>query len=61
MECLPFVLFSSVVFDNKSKIVSAAIIPDFIAIWVPFNFGTFKNPGLHPTKQPPGNDNFGTD
>ncbi len=57
----PFVLFSSVEFFNKSNILSAAIIPDFIAVWVPLIFGTFKNPGLHPIKQPPGNESFGTD
>jgi len=56
---LPFVFFSSVDFDNKSNIDSAAIIPDFIAVCVPLIFGTFKNPGLHPTKQPPGNESFG--
>ncbi len=57
----PLVLFSSVDFASKSKILSAASIPDFIAVWVPLIFGTFKNPGLQPTKQPPGNESFGTD
>ena len=40
---------------------SAAVMPDFIAVCVPLIFGTFKNPAVHPTKQPPGNVNFGTD
>lgn len=61
MKFIPLPLFSSVEFDNKSNIVSAASIPDFIAVCVPFIFGTFKNPGLQPTKQPPGNESFGTD
>lgn len=53
--------FSSVALDNISKTDSAASIPDFIAVCEPLIFGTFKNPGLHPTKQPPGNDSFGID
>ena len=44
---------------NSSTIASAANMPLFIALWVPFILATFINPGLQPTRQPPGNVNFG--
>ena len=48
--------FSSV---KASKAHSAASIPDFIAVCVPLIFGTFINPGLQPTRRPPGKANLG--
>jgi hypothetical protein len=54
-------LFSLVDFNNNLKILSLAIIPDFIAVCTPLIFGVFKKPGLHPIKQPPGNESFGID
>lgn len=51
--------FSSSV--TKSNTDSAANMPLFIALWVPFIFGTFINPGLHPIKQPPGKVSLGMD
>jgi len=58
--CVPFVLLVSVELLIASKILSAASMPDFIAVCVPLIFGTFKNPGLQPAKQPPGNESLGT-
>jgi len=40
---------------------SAAIIPLFIALWVPFTLGTFIKPGAHPIRAAPGTASFGTD
>lgn len=54
-----FETFSSSV--TKSNTDSAANMPLFIALWVPFIFGTFINPGLHPIKQPPGKVSLGMD
>lgn len=51
--------FSSSV--TRSNTDSAASMPLFIALWVPFIFGTFINPGLHPIKQPPGKVSLGMD
>lgn len=51
--------FSSSV--TRSNTDSAANMPLFIALWVPFIFGTFINPGLHPIKQPPGKVSLGMD
>ena len=48
--------FSSVI---VSKIDSAASIPPFMALCVPFNRATFMKPGLQPAKHPPGNVSFG--
>ena len=46
---------------SASKIASAAVIPDFIAVCVPLIFGTFRNPAVSPTSSPPGNVSFGID
>ena len=46
---------------SASKIASAAVIPDFIAVWVPLIFGTLRNPAVSPTSSPPGNVSFGID
>lgn len=56
-EWLPVISFGSS--PIISKILSAANIPVFIALWLPFIFGTFIKPGLQPTRQPPGNVNLG--
>lgn len=52
----PLVL-EGVVSDSiiASIALSAANIPLFMALWVPLILGTFKNPAVQPTKQPPGN------
>ena len=44
-----------------SRIVDAAIMPDFIAKCVPLILGTFKKPASQPTSIPPGKVNFGND
>ena len=44
---------------SAAKMLSAANIPDFIALCVPLTFGTFKNPASHPIRTPPGNVIFG--
>lgn len=44
-----------------ANVASAAKLPDFMALWVPLIFGTFKNPAVHPIRQPPGNDSLGMD
>ena len=44
-----------------SKALSAASIPDLMALCVPLILGTFKNPAPQPIKQPPGNESFGRD
>lgn len=36
-------------------------LPDFIAVWVPFIFGTFKKPAAHPIIAPPGKTGYGID
>lgn len=35
--------------------------PDFIAVCVPFIFGTFKKPAEHPIIAPPGKTGYGID
>ena len=45
--------------DNSLNAASAASIPDFMALWVPFILGTFKNPAVQPIKQPPGKVSLG--
>ena len=57
----PLSLARSADFVTNSKALSAASMPDFIAVCVPLIFGTLRKPGLHPAKQPPGNESFGTD
>ena len=52
--------------DDESDITasyaaSAASIPDFIALCVPFILGTFRNPAAQPIRAPPGKTNFGID
>jgi hypothetical protein len=37
---------------------SAAVMPDFIAVCVPLILGTFRNPAVQPTRQPPGKGQF---
>ena len=37
------------------------MVPDFIAVCVPFILGTFKKPAEHPIIAPPGNTGFGSD
>lgn len=37
------------------------LIPDFIAVWVPFILGTFKKPAEHPIIAPPGKTGYGID
>ena len=44
-----------------SNIDCAAIMPDFIARWVPLIFGTLRKPASHPVNIPPGKVNFGKD
>ena len=46
-------------FDRASNADSAANIPLFIAVCVPFIFGTFMKPALHPINAPPGNTSCG--
>lgn len=36
-------------------------LPDFIAVWVPFIFGTFMKPAEHPIIAPPGKTGYGID
>ena len=45
--------------ERTSKMDSAATIPLFMALWVPFILGTFMKPGLQPIRQPPGNASLG--
>ena len=40
---------------------SAAIIPDFIAVWLPLIRGTLRKPAVHPISAPPGKVSLGTD
>ena len=46
---------------GDSKIASAAVMPDFIAVCVPLIFGTFRKPAVQPTRQPPRKVSFGID
>ena len=41
--------------------ISAAVIPDSIALWFPFIRGTFTRPAEHPSIKPPGKASFGID
>jgi hypothetical protein len=52
--------------DDESDVItsyaaSAASMPDFIAVCVPFILGTFRNPAVQPIRAPPGKTNFGID
>lgn len=44
---------------SAAKMLSAASMPDFMALCVPLTLGTFKKPASHPTNTPPGNVIFG--
>ena len=46
---------------SASNALSAANMPDFIAVCVPLIFGTFNMPAVSPTSTPPGNASFGMD
>ena len=49
---LVLVLISRVAPPVKfSNTASAAVIPDFIPVWVPLIFGTFMNPAPSPTSR----------
>lgn len=37
------------------------LLPDFIAVCVPFIFGTFRKPAEHPMIAPPGKTGYGID
>ena len=41
--------------------LSAAKIPESIALWFPFIRGTFTSPAAQPIMAPPGNESFGID
>lgn len=40
---------------------SGRSIPDFIAVWDPFIFGTLRKPAEHPIIAPPGKTGYGID
>ena len=44
-----------------STAASAAIMPVFIAVWLPLMRGTLTKPAEHPISAPPGKVSFGTD
>src|SRR6266478_5912435 len=44
-----------------SKAASAAIIPDFMAAWLPLIREAFRKPASHPISAPPGNTSLGSD
>ena len=44
-----------------AKAASAAIMPVFMALWLPLMRGTFTKPAQSPISTPPGKDSFGTD
>ncbi len=46
---------------SASATASAASMPDFIAVWLPLIFGTFRNPAESPISAPPGKVSFGID
>ena len=43
----------AVVAVRRAKMVSAATIPDFIAVWLPLILGTFRKPAEQPISAPP--------
>jgi len=46
---------------SRAKTVSAATMPDFIAVWLPLIFGTLRNPAVSPISAPPGKSTSGID
>ena len=46
---------------SAAKAASAAIMPVFIALWLPLMRGRFTKPAAQPISAPPGKASFGTD
>lgn len=59
VKVLPLVVDPSLL--RASNAHSAASIPDFIALCVPFTLGTFIKPAAHPTNAAPGMASLGMD
>jgi len=59
--CIPLVLDCPSLLLRASKAHSAASMPVFMALWLPFTLTIFMKPGLHPISAPPGNTRLGRD